>query len=47
MTERKERALVLFKRFPDIEIACKLPQELSCIFDNTLDKTYAFTRLVK
>jgi len=46
-SEQKERAFVLFERFPDIEKAYRLSQELSWIFNSTLDKIYAFTRLAK
>ena len=45
--EQKERALVLFERYPDIEKAYRLSQELSWIFNTTIDKIYAFTRLAK
>lgn len=45
--EQKERAFILFERFPDIEKAYKLSQELSWIFNSTSDKIYAFTRLAK
>lgn len=46
-SEQKERALVLFERFPDIEKAYRLSQELSWIFNSTKDKIYGFTRLAR
>ena len=46
-SEQKERAFVLFERYPDIEKAYKLSQELSWIFNNTTEKIYAFTRLAR
>ena len=45
--EQKERAILLFERYPDVEKAYKLSQELSRIFNTTIDKIYAFTRLAK
>lgn len=45
--EQKERAFVLFERYPDIEKAYKLSQELSWIYNSTQDKIYAFTRLAR
>lgn len=45
--EQRERAAVLFERYPDIEKAYRLSQELSWIFNTTIDKIYAFTRLAK
>ena len=44
-SEQNERALVLFERFPDIQKAYRLSQELSWIFNSTLDKIYGFRRL--
>ena len=41
------RAEILFKRYPDIEKAYKLCQNLSWIFNNTKDKTSALIRLAK
>lgn len=45
--EQRERSAVLFERYPDIEKAYRLSQELSWIFNTTIDKIYAFTRLAK
>lgn len=45
--EQRERAIVLFERYPDVEKAYRLSQELSWIFNTTIDKLYAFTRLAK
>lgn len=45
--DQRERAALLFDRYPDIEKAYKLSQELSWIFNTTIDKIYAFTRLAK
>ena len=44
---QSERATVLFERYPDIEKAYKLCQNLSWIFNNTKDKTSALIRLAK
>ena len=41
------RAEILFKRYPDIEKAYELCQNLSWIFNNTKDKTSALIRLAK
>ena len=46
-TEQKERAVLLFERFPDIEKGYRLAQGLSWIFNATSDKIYAFTRLAR
>ncbi|QGA27152.1 DDE transposase [Sphingobacteruim zhuxiongii] len=45
--EQRERAGVLFERYPDVGKAYRLAQELSWIFNTTIDKIYAFTRLAK
>lgn len=45
--DQRERAALLFVRYPDIEKAYRLSQELSWIFNTTIDKVYAFTRLAK
>lgn len=45
--EQKDRARLLFERYPDVEKAYRLSQELSWIFNTTIDKIYAFTRLAK
>jgi transposase len=41
------RAEILFQKYPDIEKAYKLCQNLSWIFNNTNDKTSALIRLAK
>lgn len=45
--EQQERALILFDRYPIIEKAYYLAQELSWIFTNTKEKIYGLTRLAK
>ena len=42
-----ERAKILFERYPDIEKAYKLCQNLAWIFNNTKNKTSALIRLAK
>jgi transposase len=44
---QKERAQLLFKRFPDLKKAYELALELSNIFTNTTEKIYGLTRLAK
>lgn len=44
---QKERAHLLFERFPDLKKAYDLAQELSSIFTNTTEKIYGLTRLAK
>lgn len=44
---QSERAVILFEKYPDIEKAYKLCQNLSWIFNNTKDKTSALVRLAK
>ncbi len=44
---QSKRAIVLFERYPDLEKAYKLCQNLSWIFNNTKDKTSALIRLAK
>ena len=44
---QSKRAEVLFKKYPDLEKAYKLCQNLSWIFNNTKDKTTALIRLAK
>jgi len=46
-TDQQQRAELLFERYPDIEKAYRLSQELSWIFSTTTDKIYAFARLAK
>lgn len=46
-TSQKERAELLFQRFPDIKTAYELTTSLSMIFSNTTDKTWGLTRLAK
>ena len=41
------RSKILFNRYPDLEKAYKLCQNLSWIYNNTKDKTMALTRLAK
>ncbi len=45
--EQQERALILFHKYPLVEKAYELTQELSWIFTNTKDKIYGLTRLAK
>ena len=42
-----ERSKLLFERYPDIETAYKLTQELKGIFEHTVLKEVAFTRLAQ
>ncbi|WAC15429.1 transposase [Dyadobacter pollutisoli] len=44
---QKERAHLVFERFPDLKKAYDLAQELSNIFTNTTEKIYGLTRLAK
>lgn len=44
---QSKRATILFERYPDLEKAYKLCQNLSWIFNNTKDKTSALIRLAK
>ena len=44
---QEHRASILFERYPDIEKAYKLCQNLSWIFNNTKDKTSGLIRLAK
>nr|WP_317172433.1 transposase [Gelidibacter maritimus] len=44
---QQKRAAILFARYPDLEKAYKLCQNLSWIFNNTKDKTSALIRLAK
>jgi transposase len=44
---QRERALLVFERFPDLKKAYDLAQELSNIFTNTAEKIYGLTRLAK
>ena len=45
--DQQERAAILFKRYPDIERAYGLSQELSRIFNTAKNKLYAFTKLAR
>lgn len=45
--DQSKRAAILFERYPDLEKAYKLCQNLSWIFNNTKDKTSALIRLAK
>ena len=44
---QSKRAVTLFQKYPDLEKAYKLCQNLSWIFNNTKDKTSALIRLAK
>jgi len=44
---QNQRAKILFEKYPDIEKAYKLCQNLSWIFNNTKDKTNPLIRLAK
>ncbi len=44
---QSKRAAILFEKYPDLEKAYKLCQNLSWIFNNTKDKTSALIRLAK
>jgi transposase len=44
---QRERAQLLFERFPDLKRAYELSLELSNIFTNTTEKIYGLTRLAK
>ena len=44
---QRERAQLVFERFPDLKKAYDLAQELSNIFTNTTEKIYGLTRLAK
>jgi transposase len=44
---QSKRAAILFEKYPDIEKAYKLCQNLSWIFNNTQNKTSALIRLAK
>lgn len=41
------RAATLFSRYPDIEKAYRLSQQLTWIYNHTKDKIYAYTRLAQ
>jgi len=44
---QKQRAELLFERYPDLKKAYELPMALSHIFENTNDKMYGLARLAK
>src|SRR5690606_2280289 len=44
---QKERAELLFQRFPDLKIAHELTMNLNYIFSFTEDKIWGLTRLAK
>lgn len=44
---QKERAALLFERYPDLEQAHNLALELGKVYDKTEDKLYGLTRLAK
>lgn len=43
--KQKQRAVILFEQYPDIKQAYYLSQKLSWVYQNTVDKTIARTRL--
>lgn len=45
--EQQQRGLILFEKYPALEKAYNLAQDLSWIFTNTKDKIYGLTRLAK
>jgi len=45
--EQEHRASILFERYPSIEKAYEMAQELSWIFTNTKEKVYGLTRLAR
>ncbi len=45
--DQLKRATVLFSRYPDLQNAYQLTQQLSNIFTNTTDKIYGLTRLAR
>ena len=45
--EQQQRGTILFNRYPDIQKAYEMAQELSWIFYNTREKIYGLTRLAK
>lgn len=45
--DQLKRATVLFSRYPDLQNAYQLTQQLSSIFTNTTDKIYGLTRLAR
>lgn len=46
-SEQKQRGLILFEKYPLLEKAYNLAQDLSWIFTNTKEKIYGLTRLAK
>ena len=44
---QKQRATLLFERYPDLKKAYELTMALSHIFENTTDKLYGLARLAK
>lgn len=46
-SNQRERALLLFERYPDLQKAYNLALELGNIYDKTSDKLYGLTRLAK
>lgn len=44
---QKQRATLLFERYPDLQKAYELTMALSHIFENTTDKLYGLARLAK
>lgn len=46
-TSQKERADLLFERYPDLKVAYSLSMELSHIFDKTTEKVFGLAKLAK
>lgn len=44
---QKERAEILFEKYPDIKLAYDLSQKLSWIYENSQNQTYALARLAR
>ena len=44
---QRQRAELLFDRYPDIHKAYQLSQKLNWIFENTKEKIYGYTRLAR
>lgn len=44
-TNQKERAAILFEKYPDIEKAYNLTQDLSTVFKSTKEKAVGLTKL--
>lgn len=46
-SSQRQRAKLLFERYPDLQKAYDLATELSSVYDKTTDKLYGLTRLAK